>query len=85
MTNYILRVAGGYGIVQVLAQDLGLRSGAAQRDFVQLLPVQAVLFWGAAFSITGRRSEGLVAALLYFALKFHVSRGETAEVCFEAV
>ena len=33
--NYVLRVAGGYGIVQVLAQDLGLKTGAVQRDLVQ--------------------------------------------------
>ena len=29
--------------------------------------------------------EGLVAALLYFVLKHHVSAGETSAVCFEGV
>ena len=83
--NYVLRVAGGYGIVQVLAQDLGLKTGAFQRDLVQAEGVQFLLLWGGAFAVTGHRSEGLVAALLYFVLKHHVSAGETSAVCFEGV
>ena len=83
--NYVLRVAGGYGIVQVLAQDLGLKTGAFQRDVVQQEGVQFLLLWGGAFAVTGHRSEGLVAALLYFVLKHHVSAGETSSVCFEGV
>jgi len=83
--NYVLRVAGGYGIVQVLAQDLGLKTGAFQRDVVQAEGVQFLLLWGGAFAVTGHRSEGLVAALLYFVLKHHVSAGETSAVCFEGV
>ena len=83
--NYVLRVAGGYGIVQVLAQDLGLKTGALQRDLVQQEGVQFLLLWGGAFAVTGHRSEGLVAALLYFVLKHHVSAGETSGVCFEGV
>ena len=81
----MLRVAGGYGIVQVLAQDLGLKTGAFQRDLVQQEGVQFLLLWGGAFAVTGHRSEGLVAALLYFVLKHHVSAGETGAVCFEGV
>ena len=81
----MLRVAGGYGIVQVLAQDLGLKTGAVQRDVVQAEGVQFLLLWGGAFAVTGHRSEGLVAALLYFVLKHHVSAGETSAVCFEGV
>ena len=83
--NYVLRVAGGYGIAQVLAQDLGIRTGALQRDLIQQGWVQFLLLWGGAFSITGYRSEGLVSALLYFVLRQHVSAGETSGVCFEDV
>ena len=83
--NYVLRVAGGYGIAQVLAQDLGIKTGALQRDLIQQEWVQFILLWGGAFSITGYRSEGLVSALLYFVLKHHVSAGETSGVCFEDV
>jgi hypothetical protein len=83
--NYVLRVAGGYGIVQVLAQDLGLKTGALQRDLIENGLVQLMMLWGGAFAVTGRRSEGLVSALLYFVLKHHVSAGETSRVCFEDV
>lgn len=82
--NYVLRVAGGYGIVQVLAQDLGLKSGINQRNIVQHPAVQFLLLWGGAFSLTTHRSEGMISVLLYFALKYNVSGG-TSDVCFEAV
>ena len=58
---------------------------AVQRDVVQAEGVQFLLLWGGAFAVTGHRSEGLVAALLYFVLKHHVSAGETSAVCFEGV
>lgn len=83
--NYILRVAGGYGIVQVLAQDLGEQSGINQRNVAQHPLVLFVMLWGGAFSLTGYRSEGMVAALLYFVLKYNVSGGLTTGVCFEDV
>ncbi|KAJ1474730.1 hypothetical protein T484DRAFT_1969923 [Baffinella frigidus] len=82
---YILRVAGGYGIVQVLAQDLGIKSGLNQRNLVQLPIVQFCLLWGGAYALTGRRSEGMIAALLYFVLQLNVSGGELSGVCFEEV
>jgi len=83
--SYILRVAGGYGIVQVLAQDLGIKSGLNQRNLVQLPVVQFFLLWGGAFALTGRRSEGMVAALLYFVLQLNVSGGQLSNICFEEV
>ena len=61
------------------------KTGAFQRDLVQAEGVQFLLLWGGAFAVTGHRSEGLVAALLYFVLKHHVSAGETGAVCFEGV
>ena len=83
--NYVLRVAGGYGIVQVLAQDLGIRTGINQRNVVQHPVVQFLMLWGGAYALTGHRSEGMVSALLYFVLKFNVSGGLTSGVCFEDV
>ena len=46
--NYVLRVSGGYGIVQVLAQDLGIPSGINQRNIVQTEAVQFLMLWGGA-------------------------------------
>ena len=83
--NYLLRVAGGYGIVQVLAQDLGIRTGINQRNIVQHPVFQFLMLWGGAYALTGRRSEGMVSALLYFTLKLNVSGDVTSGVCFEDV
>jgi len=83
--NYVLRVAGGYGIVQVLAQDLGLQSGINQRNLIQHPVVLFFLLWGGAYALTGKRSEGMISALLYFVLLYNVSDGETSNVCFEDV
>ena len=83
--NYVLRVSGGYGIVQVLAQDLGIPSGVNQRNIVQTEAVQFLMLWGGAYALTGHRSEGMVSALLYFVLRLNISNGETSNVCFEEV
>ncbi len=83
--NYALRILGAYGIVQVLGQDLGIKTGANQRNIIQQPILQLLLLWGGAYSLTGARSEGFMAVLLYFSLKFKVSNGKTSAVCFEDV
>lgn len=85
LLEYLLRIGGAYGIVQVLAQDLGIKTGANQRNLVQLPVVQAFLLWGGAYSLTGVKSEGMMAVLLYFGLKYNVSAGKLSNVCFEDV
>ena len=73
------------GLVQVLAQDLGIPSGVNQRNIVQTEAVQFLMLWGGAYALTGHRSEGMVSALLYFVLRLNISNGETSNVCFEEV
>ena len=41
----IVLVLAAYGIVQVLAQDLGIKTGKKQRDLVQKMPVQIALLF----------------------------------------
>ena len=48
--NYILRIAGAYGLIQVLAQDLGVKTGLNQRNFIQLPIVQFLVLFGSAYS-----------------------------------
>ena len=33
-SNRVLNIIAAYGIVQVLAQDLGIKTGKKQRDFI---------------------------------------------------
>ena len=81
----ITLVLAAYGIIQVLAQDLGIKTGKKQRDLVQKLPVQVALFFSAAYLITGDVLLSLVSISIYFGLKYYYSKGETSAVCFEEV
>lgn len=83
-TNITL-VLAAYGIIQVLAQDLGIKTGKKQRDLVQKLPVQVALFFSAAYMVTGDVLLSLVTISIYFGLKYYYSKGETSPVCFEEV
>ena len=81
--NTMLKLAGAYCIVQVAAQDIGLKTGDIQADFVKVPLFQFVMYCGVAFSLTQNRSMSIIAALLYFQMKFFISNGNTKDVCFE--
>ena len=80
--NTMLRLFGSYVIIQVAAQDLGVKTGTVQSDFIKLSFMQAVLYVGCAFAITQDRSEAFLAALVYFQLKYFGSN-VTKDVCFD--
>lgn len=81
----LLMIIAAYGIIQVLAQDLGIKTGKKQRDLIQSFPVQAVVLYAGGYAITGNHTEAAVAAGAYYALKYGLSNGETSGVCFEDV
>lgn len=83
--KWILRILGGYGIVQILAQDMGIKTGKVQRNLIQQPIIQAVLLMSGAYSITGNIDEGFISTLIYLVLKYNVSGNRTSEVCFEDV
>ena len=93
VTNYIkdnelnsfLRVFGSYGIIQVLAQDVGIKTGKNQRNLIQKPLFQLLLYVCTAYAITDNRSEAIQGAVLYFILKGVYSKGITSAVCFEDV
>lgn len=81
----IILILGAYGIVQVLAQDLGIKTGKKQRDLVQSMPFQAIILFSAAYTVVGNFRDTLIATLLYYILKYIYSNGELSNVCFEDV
>lgn len=81
--NTLLKLIGGYCIIQVAAQDVGIRTGGVQADFVKLPLLQFLMYAGVAFALTQNRSMALIASLTYFQLKFFGSLGKTKDVCFE--
>jgi len=83
--NYMLNLFGSYGIIQILAQDSGLKTGKVQRDTIQNTALFSVIALGMAFSVTSNRSQSLIAVLYYFHLKYVISNNKTSPVCFEDV
>jgi len=81
--NTLLKLIGGYCIIQVAAQDVGVKTGGIQADFVKLPFLQFLMYAGVAFALTQNRSMALIATLTYFQLKFFGSSGKTKDVCFE--
>ena len=79
----IFNIGTAYGILQVLAQDLGIKTGKKQRDLVQSMPVQIVLLYAGAYATTSDHRNAMVATGLYYLLKYVYSGGETSNVCFE--
>ena len=80
-------ILAAYGIIQVLAQDLGIKTGKKQRDLVQKMPFQIIFLFAGAYTIVGSDNvaEALIATGMYYILKFVYSDGETSPVCFENV
>ena len=83
--NNILLVLGAYGVLQVLAQDLGVKTGKKQRDLVQKPIVLMLLLYGCAFSVTQDHYLSVITMVLYYFLKYIYSGGVTSAVCFEDV
>jgi hypothetical protein len=81
----IILIIGAYGIVQVLAQDLGIKTGKKQRDLVQSIPIQIIVLFSAAYTVVGNFRDTMIATLLYYLLKYVYSKGELSNVCFEDV
>lgn len=81
----ITKVIAAYGIVQVVAQDLGIKTGKKQRDFVQKIPIQAIIFFSTAYTVTNEVYLSLITVAIYLYLKYMYSGGKTSKVCFEEV
>jgi hypothetical protein len=81
--NTILRLFGAYCLIQVAAQDFGIKTGQVQGEFFKKPIIQFFIFTGVSLALTQNRSVALLAALIYFQMKFFVSENITKEVCFE--
>ena len=84
-TDDILKIGAAYGILQILAQDLGIKTGKKQRDLIQSMPVQMFLMYCGSYATTGDHKTAMIATVLYYVLKYVYSGGETSAVCFEDV
>jgi hypothetical protein len=81
-TRNTLKVLGAYGIIQVFAQDIGVRTGCTQAIIIQNIYIQIVLFTAVAYSVTDDFYQSFSGTLIYFFLKYGISRGKLNDVCF---
>jgi len=74
MTNVVnsdmLMVLAAYGIVQVLAQNMEIKTADKQRSFTHWMPMQVLLMFSAAFAVTSNRRQALLATVMYYGLKY---------------
>lgn len=77
-----LRVFGAYGIIVVFAQDIGIRSGCLQAQITQNIIAQVVLFTSVAYSVTDDFFQSFSGTMIYFILKYVVSKNVLNDVCF---
>ena len=78
----VLKVIGAYGIIQVYAQDVGIRTGCLQAKLSQNVFIQIMTFTSVAFSVTDDFFQSFSGTLIYFVLKYILSNGKVNDVCF---
>lgn len=83
LINSILKLFGAYCLIQVAAQDFGIKTGEVQGEFFKIPALQFLIYTGVSFALTQNRSVAMNAALLYFQMKYFVSENITKDVCFE--
>ena len=83
--RYILEIIGAYGIIQVLSQDLGIKTGINQRNLVQHPVSQFIVLYAGAYLIGRKLNQAFIATLIFFVLKYNISNNITSNVCFEDV
>lgn len=80
--KFLMRVIGAYGIIQVFAQDVGVKTGCEQAKIIHNKYVQVVIFTCAAYAVTDDFVQAFLGTLIYFIMKNVVSSGKTNAVCF---
>jgi hypothetical protein len=77
----VLLVFGGYGLIHVLCQDFGLRTGIYQRNLVQTEPIRFILCFSAVYALFRNYTIAFYGTIIYYILKYVYSRGITADRC----
>ena len=65
----ILMILATYGIVQVLAQDLGIPSGDRQAKLIRQQPAQLAILYSGAYAVSEDHQIAMIATAIYYILK----------------
>lgn len=69
MNKNLILLFAGYGIVQVLAQDLHVESSDFQKKIIHFLPFQMLLLYSGAYMVTEKNDLSIIILLMYYILK----------------
>ena len=75
--QFIMRVIGAYGIIQVFAQDVGIKTGCKQSKLLHNEFVQIVIFTCSAYSVTDDFIQSFAGTSIYILLKYIYSNNNT--------
>ena len=81
----IMLILAAYSMIQVLAQDLGIKTGKKQAELVRFLPIQIAILFASAWTVTEDTNLAMITVGIYYFLKYVYSKGITSPVCFESV
>lgn len=70
----LLLVCAAYGVIHVLAQNLGISTPKKQQDLVKLIPVQTLIYYSAAYVVTDNYMLSVICVGIFFFLRFVYSR-----------
>jgi hypothetical protein len=76
----ILKVLAAYGIIHVLAKDLGIHEGEKQRKLVHFLPVQISLLYAGAYITIDNHKLAFITTFIYYFLKYIYSKGVLSSI-----
>jgi hypothetical protein len=68
MFQFVLRVFAAYGSIQVLAQDLGDNPPRKQSRLIQKFPIEFLILFGGAWTISQSYVAALISTLIYYFL-----------------
>jgi hypothetical protein len=69
------KLLAAYGVVHVLSEDLGVKSGKKQRELVHNPLVMALLLYAGAYAVTENHNLAVTVFLIYYGLKYIYSEG----------
>tara|TARA_B110000908_G_C10252901_1_gene453343 strand:- start:87 stop:326 length:240 start_codon:yes stop_codon:yes gene_type:complete len=73
----IILLLATYGIVQVLAQDLGIPSGNKQVKLIKTQPIEAAILYAGGYTVSEDHTISMIALIIYYFLKYVYSDGLT--------
>ena len=73
LTLKIVTIASAYGVVHFFADDLEIKPGRKQNELIKKLPIQILLLYSAAYSMTADIELAAITTFIFYFLKYFLS------------